>query len=353
MKLLSVFFALLLLAPARAHQLQVEPIGVTIRAQRDFLLAEFKGNVQDITQSVDAKEDDVRGDSFTAEIEEKVEDYFNEHFVISQDGKALRGRLEALMHEDNLPPEKAQFAMTIRYPRDPSATGTLTIKNTTLDYLPNSRVIVSAAGTARMLAYGDSTTLDPKALQKNILQNVAEFGWLGIEHIFAGFDHLLFILALLLASTSLKELVKVLTGFTIAHSITLCLAALNVVTLPEKLVETLIPLSIVYVGLENLFFKTHSHRIWVASAFGLMHGFGFAGILGSYLPSDSSRLWCLFSFNLGIEVFQVALCALTFPLLALARKKSGPERWESLFKSLSIGITLGGGWFLLKTWGIV
>ncbi|MGC4046654.1 MAG: HupE/UreJ family protein [Armatimonas sp.] len=360
MKRLCLFLTLLFLPLiARAHQLQIEPIGVTIEAQNAFLLADFKGNVQDITQSVDATEADERGDEFTELINQKVEAYFNERFVLSQNGKPLKGKLELLTHQGNLPSDKSQFHMQIRYPRDPKTTDVITIKNTTLDYLPNARVIVSIGGTARMMATNDTITIDPKTLYKNLLQNISEFTWMGMEHIFTGFDHILFILALLIASVSLRDLVKILTGFTIAHSITLCLAALNLFTLPSQLVETLIPLSIIYVGLENLFLKTHKHRLWIASAFGLVHGFGFADILGKYLPADSSKLWCLFSFNLGIEIFQVGLCALVFPLLMLLRAKTdNPKKtegltWEILFKGTSIGITLAGSWFLLRTMGLV
>lgn len=360
MKLFYLFLALLFLpAISWAHQLQVEPIGVTIRAQNQFLLADFKGNVQDITQSVDATEADERGDAFTEDINKKVEAYFNERFVLSQNGKPLKGKLELLTHQGNRPPEESQFEMQIRYPRDPDATDVITIKNTTLDYLPNARVIVSVNGVARMMALNDTITIDSKALYKNLLQNIGEFIWLGMEHIFTGVDHIFFILALLIASTSLKDLVKILTGFTIAHSITLCLAALNIFNLPSQLVETLIPLSIMYVGLENLFLKTHNHRFWIASGFGLVHGFGFADILGKYLPADSSKLWCLFSFNLGIELFQVGLCVLIFPLLVRLRAATDkPEKtsgltWETLFKGASIGITLAGGLFLLRTMGLV
>jgi hydrogenase/urease accessory protein HupE len=359
MKFICVFILSLLLPfTAWAHQLQVEPIGVTIRVQNDFLLADFKGNVQDITQSVNATQADERGDEFSEEINKKVEAYFNERFVLSQGGQAIVGKLESLTHQGSLDPTAAQFQMLIRYPRN-QATDTITLKNTLLDYLPNARVIVSVGGTAKIMAMNDEITIDPKALQKNIFQNIVEFAWMGIEHIFTGFDHILFILALLIASVSLKDLIKTLTGFTIAHSITLCLAALNLFTLPGRMVEILVPVSIIYVGLENLFLKSHKHRFWVASAFGLIHGFGFADILSKYLPADSSKLWCLFSFNLGVEIFQVGLCALAFPLLIRfktqteKREKSGGMKWEVLFKGASIGVTLAGCWFLFQALGIV
>lgn len=361
--LLSV---LLLSTSLRAHTLQVEPIVVNFRAQDDALTAEFIGNVQDITQSVQVQEDEKRGNAFSPAVNQRTEAYFNTNFVVSQNGAPLKGVLQSLKQEGNLDPTRAKFVLFLRYPLPSKSDGKIGIKNTMLDYLPNARMVVTIAGTTRTLAHSDSVEIDPSALATNLAQNIAQFTILGMEHIFTGYDHMLFILSLLLLATSFRGLVRTLTGFTIAHSVTLVLAALNVVTPPAKLVEILIPVSIVYVGLENLYFlktktvdKADRLRFWLASSFGLFHGFGFAGNLQAIgLPSGSALFYCLLSFNLGVELAQVLLCAVAFPLLlwwkkdALRRARSGGISWEAILTSASLLVCFGGLYFLALALGI-
>ena len=123
-------------------------------------------------------------------------------------------------------------------------------------------------------------------------RGVGSFFLLGIEHILTGYDHLLFLLALILRGGNLWSLFKIITAFTIAHSITLALAALNIVMLPERLVEATIALSIAYVAAENLFMrKAVSHRWAVSFLFGLVHGFGFSNVLRELgLPKEGLHL---------------------------------------------------------------
>ena len=123
-------------------------------------------------------------------------------------------------------------------------------------------------------------------------RSAGSFFVLGIEHILTGYDHLLFLLALILRGGNLWSLLKIITAFTVAHSITLALAALNVVTLPERLVEATIALSIAYVAAENLFMRSAvSHRWAVSFVFGLVHGFGFSNVLRELgLPKEGLAL---------------------------------------------------------------
>lgn len=155
----------------------------------------------------------------------------------------------------------------------------------------------------------------------------------GIEHILLGFDHLLFVAALLLIISDWRVLVRTITAFTVAHSITLTLAALGLVTLPSGPVEALIALSILLVAVEAVRMRAGEtsltiSRPWVvAFAFGLLHGFGFAGALRELgLPQGDIPL-ALFSFNVGVEVGQlifVAAILLTFrairPLFAIPKQ---------------------------------
>jgi len=135
----------------------------------------------------------------------------------------------------------------------------------------------------------------------------------GIEHILTGTDHLLFVAALVLAKQRKWDYVKVLTAFTAGHSVTITLAALDVVNLPASFVEPVIALSIAYVAVENIWLKRIRWRWAVAMGFGLIHGFGFAQVLRGAM-SDRFLL-TLFSFNAGVEIGQLAVLAVLLPLL--------------------------------------
>jgi len=156
-------------------------------------------------------------------------------------------------------------------------------------------------------------------------RGIGSFFLLGIEHILTGYDHLLFLLALVLRGGNLWSLFKIITAFTVAHSITLALAALNIVVLPERLVEATIALSIAYVAAENLFMRRAvSHRWAVAFIFGLMHGFGFSNVLRELGLPKEGLVWALLNFNLGVEVGQAIAVIVAVPLLLWLRR----FRWE-------------------------
>jgi hypothetical protein len=141
---------------------------------------------------------------------------------------------------------------------------------------------------------------------------------LGYTHILPlGFDHILFILSLFLLSPQLKPLLWQATAFTIAHSVTLGLAMYHVITPPSKIIEPVIAISIMYVALENIFSpKLKKSRIGVVFLFGLVHGMGFAGVLGHLgLPKDS-YLTCLVMFNLGVELGQLTVILAAYFLMS-------------------------------------
>ncbi|WP_440903420.1 HupE/UreJ family protein [Catenovulum sp. SX2] len=146
----------------------------------------------------------------------------------------------------------------------------------------------------------------------------SSFFKLGIEHILEGYDHLLFLLALLIICRNWKDAALIITCFTFAHSITLSLAALELVSVSANWVELIIALTIIYVGLENLYFKHKPKHRWVlTSTFGLIHGLGFANVLlGLGLGSTGAPIFLpLLAFNLGVEIGQLLLSALVLPLL--------------------------------------
>ncbi len=217
----------------------------------------------------------------------------------------------------------------------------------------------------RIAPIGEETQtlrLTPKAsvatiAQKDAIANVAwTYTVIGIEHIILGFDHLLFVLALVLLLKGGWLVAKTVTAFTIAHSITLIGSTLGYISLPSQPVEAIIALSIIFLAVEIVKAQrdhdTHGPRLserfpWiVAFLFGLLHGFGFAGALAEIgLPQDDIPM-ALLTFNLGVEIGQLLIVAIAFALLALIRRFQQP--WLQPTKtatSYAIGI-IATYWFI-------
>jgi hypothetical protein len=175
----------------------------------------------------------------------------------------------------------------------------------------------------------------------------AEFLRLGLHHILTGYDHLLFLGGLLVACRRLTTMLALVTSFTVGHSLTLGLAALDLVAAPGGLVEPLIAASIAFVGIENLVRREEpKHRWLVTFAFGLVHGFGFAGALKEtgLATSGTSLVVPLFAFNLGVELGQLAVAAPVVPALW------GMRRWAPFPRYVVPGISVtvaGAGFYWL------
>jgi hydrogenase/urease accessory protein HupE len=181
-------------------------------------------------------------------------------------------------------------------------------------------------------------------------ETVQRFVREGVGHIFSGQDHVLFVVALLLLGGTLKQLLKIVTAFTLAHSVTLCLAATQTLTLSPALVEPLIALSIVAVGVENLLTKPGERdtRAALALGFGLIHGFGFAGALTEVgLPKDALGL-ALGAFNIGVELGQLTLVLTIAPLLALLKTRRPAAARRATWAGSVVVILLGVLWFLQR-----
>jgi len=142
----------------------------------------------------------------------------------------------------------------------------------------------------------------------------------GIAHILTGYDHLVFLACLLMAGGSMRSLVGIVSAFTVAHSITLALAAMRIVTPPAQFVEPAIALSIAYVAIENLVGDPGRRRWPTAFGFGLIHGFGFAGALDMLGLPFGQWLTAVLAFNIGVEIGQLAIIAISLPfVVAIAR----------------------------------
>jgi HupE / UreJ protein len=188
----------------------------------------------------------------------------------------------------------------------------------------------------------------------------------GIWHIWSGIDHLLFLLSLLLpavlvrrqnrweavpiAAPAFANIVKVVTAFTLAHSITLSLAAFDVIRLPGRLTESVIAASIIAAALNNVFPRVTEGRWRIAFAFGLLHGFGFASVLAEMGLPKGARLVSLVAFNLGVETGQLAVVLAVMPLAYLLRSTAFYRRGVMPWGSSAIA-ALALVWFMQRALG--
>ena len=176
-------------------------------------------------------------------------------------------------------------------------------------------------------------------------RTAAELARAGLEHIFTGPDHIVFLCALLLPlGRGLRSLVAIVPCFVLAHGLTLTLATLGVLLPMGSLIEPAIALSIAYVGLENLLVTDLRHRWRIALAFGLVHGFGFASILGEMDLQRVGRTVSLLMFNLGIDIAEVMIVGLMWPFLRLL--ESTPHRALVTRLASSVVVALGLFWFV-------
>ena len=185
--------------------------------------------------------------------------------------------------------------------------------------------------------------------RQGVFAVIRKFVPAGIHHILVGPDHLLFLVGLLLLGGSIRRLLLVVSAFTAAHSITLSLAALNVITPPARLIEPAIALSIVYVGVDNLMVgRGRDVRAWIAFAFGFIHGFGFANVLREMNLPSRALGWSLFSFNVGVEIGQLLVVVVVASvLIALRSRNEAAGRRLAFAGSLAV-IVLGAFWFVQR-----
>jgi hydrogenase/urease accessory protein HupE len=205
-------------------------------------------------------------------------------------------------------------------------------------------------GTLAPLSQTNAVHATPRMVNANT-SSFVPFLKLGVEHILTGYDHLLFLLGLLIVTRTFASSLAIITSFTIAHSIALAVATLNLIQIPGRIIEPLIAGTIVYVGLENLFRNNDPRGRWLLTfAFGLIHGFGFASVLREMGVGRDSRIAMpLLSFNLGVELGQVAVASLLLPLIWKLRNKAVfTKRWIPVCSVLVA--TLGAYWFIQRVW---
>ena len=262
------------------------------------------------------------------------------------DGSRLEGHVDDVAWQ-----EGNAIRVRLRYVRTPGSR--LVVRSVVASRLARGhrQLLTIRKDDDSLLAHGmlDANTdgVGALGLSSTRAETTLQFFVLGIHHILGGYDHLLFLGALLLVARSFRDVVTTLTAFTVAHSLTLGLAVTGVVNVPPHIVEPLIAASIVYVGLENLLRQQPLPRWILTFGFGLIHGFGFAGALRE-LGIGSSGLAValpLGSFNLGVEAGQIAAALVTLPLFWALRSR--PALRVRFATACSVLVVLAGGYWLI------
>ncbi|QGM47288.1 HupE/UreJ family protein [Methylocystis heyeri] len=221
---------------------------------------------------------------------------------------------------------------------------------------PRGKQLVTVTGGSNpgeIMIDGKSPPLDLTKPLQTTWQLMQKFGAAGIEHILTGYDHICFLVAVILWASRVWPVVKIVTAFTISHSITLSLAALDVVTLPTTLTESAIALSIIYVAVENFFSRDTDKRWRDTFLFGFIHGFGFASGLKELNVQQQTIVPALASFNIGVELGQIAIVLALMPVLLLIDRQTGGKRNEKLVYGASAVIALLGAYWLLQRIGVI
>jgi hydrogenase/urease accessory protein HupE len=325
-------------------------------------------SIIELIEDVDQNKNGILESSELEAEEHHIEELIHSSLVLDKDNQQQEGELTDLKIEKK---EQREFlSFTYRFPvYFPGDTVSLTDGFYVNDSATNYINLISAVNreqTSQAILQGDNRTWTVLLTEQQVEQGGAEIAegdsepnkphmvtssksWvsffkLGMEHILTGYDHLLFLLVLLLRKQTFKEYAFIITSFTVAHSITISLAVLEIVNLPSRLVEATIAFSICYVAVENLVRKEIRYRWGLTFLFGLIHGLGFANILREMNINKSQLISSLISFNIGIEVVQLLLVLMVLPLLNYMHRLPYSKRMVQI--GSIIIILIGGIWFL-------
>ena len=248
--------------------------------------------------------------------------------------------------------DRQSLKLAVRYVLASKA-GTVTITTSMFPYDPQHQTFLNiyegTALTQAILDRGRTGFEYFAGTRQGAFAVVQKFLPSGIHHILIGPDHLLFLVGLLLLGGTVRQLAVIVTSFTVAHSITLSLAALNIVSPPSRIIEPAIALSIVYVGADNLLKRDgRDVRAWIAFAFGFVHGFGFANVLREMDLPARALGWSLFSFNVGVEIGQLLVVAVVATALASLRARNETAGRQLAFAGSIVVMAAGAFWFIQR-----
>ena len=265
---------------------------------------------------------------------------------ISADGRELTptwGDIEPLPERQGV-----RLAFQVSIPRP----ATVAVRARLFPYDPNHQTFLNVydgdALTQAILDRGRPEFQYFAGTRQGVWAVICKFVPAGIHHILIGPDHILFLVGLLLLGGGWWSLLRIVTAFTVGHSITLSLAALGILTPPPRIIDPAIALSIIFVGADNLLVGERGRdvRPWIALAFGFVHGFGFANVLRQFgLPREALG-WSLFSFNVGVEIGQVLIVAAIAGALALVWRRNQAVGHRVAYAGSILVMVAGAYWFV-------
>ena len=270
-------------------------------------------------------------------------------FTISADGRPLSASWSAM---PEILTERQSLRFSLRYELA-SPPGTLQIYALMFPYDPNHQTFLNVYEgdrlTQAILDRGRPSFEYFAGTRQGAWAVIRKFVPAGVAHILVGPDHLLFLVGLLLLGGTIRQLVLVVSSFTLAHAITLSLAALNVVSSPTRIIEPALALSIVYVGADNLLARGgRDMRVWIAFAFGFIHGLGFANVLRELDLPTRALGWSLVSFNVGLEIGQLMVVAAVGSLLGAVRSRNESVGRQVVFAGSVAVMVAGAFWFIQR-----
>jgi len=346
---LAVLGALAMASPATAHPAPFSYVDVMVGDRS--LDVTVVAHVFDLAHDLELDDpEDLLDAGVLAKRADALSALLSPRFEISADGRVLACRPSAA---PSAAPD--QQSVRLRYAcASDGAAGLVRVRTVMFPYDPKHQTFLNVydrgALQAQAILDAEHAAFDYFAgSRQGVLALVRRFVPAGVHHILIGPDHLLFLVGLLLLGGSLRQLALVVTAFTLAHSLTLSLAVLGLVNAPSRIVEPAIALSIVYVGVDNLLVRSgRDLRPWIAGGFGLIHGFGFASVLREMELPRRALGWTLFSFNLGVEIGQLAVVLAVASALAALRNKS---EWAGRRLAVvgSVGVVVAGSvWFVQR-----
>jgi hypothetical protein len=321
---------------------------------------------------------DVRAGVRAEDIERRlpaIREYLESHFSVGAGGVAFEPefrdwsqlilgfgtyvQLEYVIHDVGRIPDEVDFLFSVLFEVDRTHRNFLVVEHNWRSATFNNESQISLIFTPG----NPRQSLDLSS--SSIWTGFVALVWLGVLHIWIGIDHILFLVALILPSVLLRtsgvwkpvagfraaffNILAVVTSFTLAHSLTLALAGMQVVSLPSALVESIIAASIAIAAAANLTPRLEVREWLVAFGFGLFHGFGFASVMGDIGVGRDHLALSVFGFNVGVELGQIAIILLVFPLLFVLRTT---RAYLPMMRLGSVGlIALASLWFCERAFG--
>ena len=343
--------AALLLALAASAAAHDEPTSfLELRVGADGLTASLAASATDLAHDLPAVEPAMLLEPAVAAAQRTaLAALVQSRLHLTADGTPLTAELRSIVPA----PGKRDVHLELHYAW-PAVPAVIQVQARLFPYDPRHRTFVNIYENGSLqrqeIFSGEAAPVEFRAgARQSIAGVVRQFVFSGVHHIFIGPDHILFVIGLLLLGGSVGQLLKIITAFTVAHSITLGLATFGVLRPPAAVIEPAIALSIVFVGLHAfLGSKKHDPRLLFAFCFGLIHGFGFANVLREMVLPRHALGWSLAAFNGGVEIGQACIVLTVAPLLALLRRRSARAS-ERVVAGGALAVTMAGAfWFFQR-----